>query len=41
MNGGRVDLLMILDDGTEDIGPRGVVTEVFFYSILELKRDRW
>ena len=38
-NGVRVDLLLILDDGEEDLRTGGVLPKVFFDSILELDRD--
>ena len=34
-NNGRVDLLMLLGDGAEDLGPRGVVYEVIFDNLLK------
>ena len=32
-------MLLILDDGSEYLGPRSVVPEVFFDSIPDLERD--
>ena len=38
-NGGRVDLLLILDDCAEDLCTRGCITEVFFGGLPKLKCD--
>ena len=38
-NGGRVDLLLFLDNGEEDLGTGFFMPEVFFYSLSKLKRD--
>ena len=39
VNGRRVDLLLPLGNGSEDLGTGGIAPEVFFYSPPELKRD--
>ena len=38
-NGVTVDLLLLLGDGAEDLGTGGVVTKVFFGSLLELDNN--
>ena len=35
----RVDLLLLLDNETEDLGTEGVIPEVFFDSLLDLNHD--
>ena len=37
MNRGRVDLLLLLDDGVEYLGPRGVLPEVFLSSLPDIE----
>ena len=39
MNRGIIGLLIILDDDEKDIGPGGIVLEVFFNSLPEINRD--
>ena len=36
---GRVDMLLVLNDGTEYLRTRGAVREVYFNSLTELKPD--
>ena len=38
-NGRRVDLLLILDGGAEELGIGGVIPELFFKSLPKLKGD--
>ena len=39
VNGGRVDLLMLLDNGAKYLRTRGVIPEVFFDILPDIKRD--
>ena len=38
-NGRRIDMFLLLGDGAKYLGPRGVISEVIFFSSLELDRD--
>ena len=38
-NNGRVDMLLILDNGAENLRNGGIIPEVFFYSLPKFKRD--
>ena len=39
MNSIRVGMLLILEDGTKDLGPGGVVKEIFFSGFPDIERD--
>ena len=38
-DGGIVDLLLLLNNGSEDLGTRGIIPEASFDSLLKLKPD--
>ena len=39
-NGRRFELLLLLEDGAKNLGPGGVIPEVFFNGLTEVDHDR-